>query len=215
VTIPNRAWTATASGGFTDIKGNTAGPTVISGWYISETNNSTAGAKLLDGYVAAPGAATTALVATSSGNLTNGAYLYKVTFVTAQGETEAGTASTSRTVDSTHKQIALSAIPTGVANLVTSRNIYRTQSGGSSYTLLATLADNTTTTYTDNVADATISATAAAPSTNTTGFVIGQWDLAAKGAQSGSFDNFESTYPGAPPRLTISSGALRMTLFGR
>ncbi len=66
---------------------------------------------------------------------------------------------------SVNGKVELTAIPLGGA-LVTSRKLYRTTAGGSTYLLLATLADNTTTTYTDNIADASLGA--AAPSTNTT-----------------------------------------------
>lgn len=101
----------------------------------------------------------TALTATqgSAGNLT-GAYLYKVTYVATDGsESEAGTASSSVTV--TAKQMSLTAIPTGNSH-VASRKIYRTVGGGSVYKLVGTISDNTTTTYTDNVADASLGATA-------------------------------------------------------
>lgn len=51
------------------------------------------------------------------------------------------------------KQIALSSIPTGTAGVVLGRRIYRTTAGGSTYKLLAELADNSTTTLTDNTPD--------------------------------------------------------------
>jgi uncharacterized phiE125 gp8 family phage protein len=62
-------------------------------------------------------------------------------------------------------KVELTAIPLGGA-LVTSRKIYRTAAAGSAYLLLATLADNTTTVYTDNIADSALGA--AAPSVNST-----------------------------------------------
>jgi len=116
----------------------------------------------------APGAITAALAGTPiAGNVDNGAHRYLATFVTADGETQAGTASSAVTVaDKTvNGKVALTAIPIGGA-LVTSRKLYRTIAGGSTYLLLATLADNTTTTYTDNIADSSLGA--GAPSTNTT-----------------------------------------------
>lgn len=66
----------------------------------------------------------------------------------------------------TANQVALSAIPKGAAS-VTGRKLYRTTVGGSTLKLLATIADNTTTTYTDSTADASLGATA--PSTDTSG----------------------------------------------
>src|SRR5262249_42315303 len=61
---------------------------------------------------------------------------------------------------------------------VTQRKIYRTKVGGSSYFLLTTLADNTSTTYTDNIADASLGATDYSSRNNTTAgifFVNGTW----------------------------------------
>jgi len=116
----------------------------------------------------APGAVTAALAATPiAGNVDNGAHRYAVTFTTADGQTQAGTISAAVTVaDKTvNGKVELTAIPLG-GSLVTSRKLYRTAAGGSSYLLLATLADNTTTVYTDNVADTSLGA--AAPSVNTT-----------------------------------------------
>jgi hypothetical protein len=103
----------------------------------------------------APGAAPT--VATGSSGVLTGAYQYLVTFTTASGETTAGPASA--TVNPASQEVALSAIPTGIAGTVTGRNIYRTLAGGSTFYLLASLADNTTTTYTDNTADASLPST--------------------------------------------------------
>jgi len=117
----------------------------------------------------APSAPTAALVSpAAAGNVDNGAHRYLVTYVTADGETQAGVASAAVTVaDKTvNGKVLVSGIPLGGA-LVTSRKVYRTAAGGSTYLLLATIADNTTTTYTDNIADASLGA--GAPTTNTTG----------------------------------------------
>jgi len=115
----------------------------------------------------APGALTCALAGGGAGNVDNGAHRYAVTFVTADGETQAGDISAAVTVanKTADGKVALAAIPIG-GSLVTARKIYRTVAAGSSYLLLATIADNTTTTYTDNIADSSLGA--AAPSVNTT-----------------------------------------------
>lgn len=115
----------------------------------------------------APIAPTVALAAAGAGNVDNGAHRYRVTFVTAAGETEGGAISAAVTVvDKTvNGKVALSAIPVG-GSAVTARKLYRTTAGGSSYLLLDTIANNTATTYTDNTADASLGA--AAPTTNTT-----------------------------------------------
>lgn len=113
-----------------------------------------------------PGALTCAL-AGSAGNVDNGAHRYACTFVTADGETEGGTVSSAVTIaDKTvNGQVALSAIPLGGA-AVTSRKLYRTAAGGSTYLLLMTIANNTATTYTDNTADSSLGV--GMPTTNTT-----------------------------------------------
>lgn len=114
----------------------------------------------------APGAVTVAL-GSGVGNVDNGAHRYAVTFITSTGETHAGDISAAVTVadKAVNGKVELSAIPVG-GSLVTSRKIYRTAAAGTSYLLLATLADNTTTVYTDNIADSSLGAEA--PSTNTT-----------------------------------------------
>ena len=113
----------------------------------------------------APTAMTVALSAVA-GNVTAGAHRYLATFVTADGETEAGAISASvTTILATHGQVALSAIPIG-GSAVTARKLYRTAAGGSTYLLLATISNNTATTYTDNIADGSLGAQA--PTTNTT-----------------------------------------------
>lgn len=117
----------------------------------------------------APTAPTAALASpAAAGNVDDGAHRYLVTFVTADGETEAGVPSSAVTVadKSVNGRVALTAIPVGGA-AVTSRKLYRTAAGGSTYLLLATIADNTTTSYTDNIADSALGA--GAPATNTTG----------------------------------------------
>lgn len=116
----------------------------------------------------APGAVTAALASPAvAGSVTAGVHRYLATFVTADGETEAGAVSSAVTVAdaAVNGKVSLTAIPLG-GSAVTSRKLYRTAAGGSTYLLLATIADNTTTTYTDNIADASLGA--GAPSANTT-----------------------------------------------
>lgn len=115
----------------------------------------------------APTAITVALAGAGAGNVDNGAHRYLATFVTADGETDAGTISSAVTVaDKTvNGKVALSAIPIG-GSAVTARNLYRTTAGGTTYLLLHQLADNTTTSYTDNIADSALGVQA--PTVNTT-----------------------------------------------
>lgn len=117
----------------------------------------------------APSAPTVALASPAApGSVDNGAHRYAVSFVTSTGETQAGVVSSAVTVaDKTvNGQVALTNIPLGGAS-VTARKIYRTAAGGSTYMLLATIANNTATTYTDNISDSALGA--GAPTTNTTG----------------------------------------------
>jgi len=57
-----------------------------------------------------------------------------------------------------NKKIELTEIPLGPAGTA-NRKIYRTEGDGSTYKLLTTIADNTTTVYTDSTADASLGAT--------------------------------------------------------
>lgn len=97
--------------------------------------------------------------------LLTGTYKYRVTFVTPTGETEGGVISDE--VETALEQVSLSAIPVSEARSVTSRKIYRTVGGGLIYKLLTTLADNVTTTYQDNIADASLGANCPTPATAT------------------------------------------------
>jgi len=83
--------------------------------------------------------------------LLNGAVSYVVTFVTSRGETEGGFVS--NTVSPANEQVDLTDIPTWWGRTVTSRRVYRTAGGGLQHKLVTTIADNLTTSFTDNVAD--------------------------------------------------------------
>lgn len=106
--------------------------------------------------VTKPTACTAALITTSTGNVNAGTHSYMITFMNASGETECSVASNVITADATHKQVALTNIATSSSGSITSRKIYRTKAGGSDYYYLGTIANNTTTTFTDNVADASL-----------------------------------------------------------
>jgi hypothetical protein len=103
----------------------------------------------------APGALT-ATQGGVGGNMTaNSNYTYKVTFVTAEGETTGGTASATCSTTSNKLQCVLSAVPTGPTG-TTARKIYRSIGAGSYLLdsgLTATFNNNTTTGATDTFAD--------------------------------------------------------------
>ena len=138
---------------------------------------SDAGTLTLLSPLSAPGAPTVA-VNPAAGNL-NGAYTYKITFITGVvksdgtldivGETSGGT--TSASVNPVNQQVDLTNIPIGPTGTI-GRRIYRTAAGGADGTqkLVTTIEDNVTTVWTDNVADASLGATV--PSTNTTGTTL-------------------------------------------
>lgn len=64
---------------------------------------------------------TAALVVTASGNLTNGDYSYKVSFVGPYGESIGSSVSNTVTVDAAHKQVTLTSIPVGSGQNMTDR----------------------------------------------------------------------------------------------
>lgn len=120
--------------------------------------------------IEAPRFAPSAALNSTPGNLSVGLYKYKTSFVTAVGETLAGPESAPVEVfaPGTKGQVDLTAIPIGPTG-TTSRKVYRTEVNKHSFKLLTTIADNTTSTYTDNVADASLGAaepTVAATSSN-------------------------------------------------
>ena len=111
-------------------------------------------------------AALTVGTPSAGGSVDLGLHSYKVTFVTANGETTGGTTSAQVNVTTGGTQtVPLTAIPTGPTG-TTSRKVYRTVAGDTgSYLLVTTIANNTATTYNDTTADASLGA--AAPGSNT------------------------------------------------
>jgi len=92
----------------------------------------------------------------------NGAYQYKIGYMNSQSVFgNPSSASTTFVVAST--KVELNSLPVAPqSHGVASRRIYRTVTSGSTFFTLATINDNTTTTYSDDVADASLGA--AAPS---------------------------------------------------
>jgi hypothetical protein len=115
----------------------------------------------------APTSPVAALVAPpAAGAVPNGSHTYRVTFVTAQGETTPGGESNAVVVAdlTVNGQVRLTGIPVGPAG-TTARRIYRAPLTGGAVKLVGTVADNVTTTLTDTLADAGLGADA--PVTNT------------------------------------------------
>ncbi len=97
--------------------------------------------------------ACTATDSTIAGNVVAGTYEYVVTYVTAAGETLQGASSTPLILAAS-RQVSLTAIPLGGTG-TTQRKIYRSKNGGA-YQFVTTIANNSATTFTDNVLDASL-----------------------------------------------------------
>jgi hypothetical protein len=106
-------------------------------------------------YVLAAPAPSLALI-NSAGNVNAGIHYYTVTYTTAIGETNV-VAYSSITTDTNNGQVTVT-IPVSSDPRVTGRKIYRSAANLYNYNsrLLGTVADNTTVTYIDNLADSTL-----------------------------------------------------------
>lgn len=138
--------------------------------FVDRTGHSEMEFQVLD-----PPAAPTVAVG-AAGALT-GAYTYRVTFRTPGGlETCVGAASA--VVNPAAQRVELTNIPVSTSTRVSSRRIYRTKAGqvpastsgiGPAYFLVATIANNVATTYSDNATDASLGAVESGIRSNTTG----------------------------------------------
>lgn len=118
--------------------------------------------------------------AVSGSGLGTGTYQYSVTFLSQGGESTPSSVVTVITTGG-NQRVSLSSIPLGppapatpgvATNAVIGRNLYRSQVGGSQLFLLATLADNTTTTYSDTTADSALAGKPPPPTINTSGVML-------------------------------------------
>ena len=141
--------------------------------------------------VPAPGAASLAPVGSAS---LNGAYRYAITFLGGAGETTGGAEST---IAVANNGVLMSNIPIG-PNGTVARRIYRTPAGGApgSERSVATLSDNTSTIYTDTLADRSLGDPI--PSTATATAPIGQGLLPIGGS------SFATSNSGPPLALVIA-----------
>lgn len=113
--------------------------------------------------VATPPTPVVVAAGTVSGALGVGAYSYKATFVSAYGETDGSPVSANQVTAT--GSINVSSIPISAEQNVIARKLYRTTSGGGAWLYLATIADRTTQTYVDIIADVALGA--AIPTANT------------------------------------------------
>jgi hypothetical protein len=101
-----------------------------------------------------PQPAAPTVVSKASGGL-SGTYLWRVTFLGVAGETASSPASAPATLAA---QQATITVPLGPAPWCQGRTLYRTPANGAdgSQLLVATIADNATTCYSDNLADGSL-----------------------------------------------------------
>jgi len=117
--------------------------------------------------VVAPGAPTIGSVS-AGGLVDDGDHYYRITFVTATGETELGVVSAAATCGGGNNTVNLTAIPVSSDPLVTARKVYRGTVGAPYYRCVGTIANNTATTYTDAAANSSLPTTGSQNSWNTT-----------------------------------------------
>lgn len=127
-------------------------------WFNTHAGKGLQSAVTLDRYTptSVPSAAEGA-----AGNVNVGTHSYVVTFLRSGVEFPPTGPSGVVTVTTSAKQVNLTAIPTGPSD-ITARKIYRTVAGDTGdHKLVTTIADNTTTIYADNTADASLGAAVA------------------------------------------------------
>lgn len=100
---------------------------------------------------------TTASVASNGAGNLAGEYAWKVTFVnSAAVESDVGPAATF-TVTATGGQVNVTNIPVAPASFgISARRLYRTDAGGSTFKRVTEIADNSTTSYVDNIASSAV-----------------------------------------------------------
>lgn len=155
--------------------------------------------------VAAAGAPT---VATGAAGVLTGTYKYAVTFVTATGETDIGTISGN--VSPSAQQVSVTAIPVSSDSLVTSRNLYRSTAGGATSTmkLVANIADNTTTVYTDNIADGSLTTPISYKNTTGGAILVGTSPVATWGTTFVGIGNNAGQGTGGSQSVAIGTSSM-------
>lgn len=190
-------------------------PQSILGYQMKETAGAAARARIYAWALMALGACT-GVENVAAGGITIGNHLFRVTAVTAEGETELGTASApvaaagGRTIDLSGIPVVA---PDAGADLVTERRIYMTEAGGATYYLVGTLANNTATTLTGiTVDDAALVLLPAAPTSNTSGLLFADVYLAAN--ESTPVELFPGPMGFRLGRVEILTGAVQTLIYG-
>ena len=103
---------------------------------------------------------TTSTVSSQAAGVLTGDYRYKVTYVNSQS-VEGDVGPVTATFTAAAATLRVASIPVAPQSWgVNSRRLYRTEAGGTTFKRVATIADNTTTTYDDNNTDASLGTTA-------------------------------------------------------
>lgn len=99
-------------------------------------------------------------IISNGAGLLSGVYAYKMTYINSQS-VEGNPSDGFATFTVTLKQTRLTSLPVAPQSWgVSTRRLYRTVTSGSTFFRVATISDNTTTTYDDNTADASLGAIA-------------------------------------------------------
>lgn len=153
-----------------------------------------------DGTIPNPGdpSAPSAGILASAGNLT-GLYEYVVTFVTSAGETLASPESNA--VNPVAQQVRLTNIPVGGPGTI-SRRIYRDKNGAGTFRQIVEIANNTATTYDDNIADGVMNAGSLVPTEDTAHQITVDGQSQTQGVESNVAAGVITELTNAPATLT-------------
>lgn len=153
----------------------------------------------LDGTIPNPGTPSAPVAALGAAGGLTGTYEYRVTFVTASGETLASADSNAITPSS--QQVNLTSIPIGGTG-TTKRRIYRDKNGAGDYRLVSEIVNNTATTFTDNISDATVAGSSAMPTVDTAHRVTVDARSSEPGTDKNILPNTITELVDTPPTLT-------------
>ncbi len=139
-----------------------------------------------------------------------GSYQYAVTFLTQGGETTPSPPLT-LTTSAGNTLVTLSALPLGsqgpATNAVIGRNIYRTLVGGTLFYLLATVQDNSSSSYVDSTPDTLLASKPHPPTVNTSGIMLWPPRERAFAEYSNLFDSSTALAAGGNMGLQGSVGS--------
>lgn len=169
--------------------------------------------------ITAPGSV--ASLASGAAGVPNGTYSYYVTFRNSTTGHESNPHTTAAEITVSSSKIELTSIPVSADSQVDERRVYRTTTGGAIFFLLATIADNTTTVFSDNNADSAL-LTSEVPLDNDVPnefLIMEEWDGRIWGAQKNStsleFSNTEFKTPsgsGVPQESFSQDNRIEMFL---